>query len=790
MEFSKTVARKPTTAQGAESVRRRWAAGIVGALLALLLFLVLAPSVRADVTTATPQVVSLSYSPSSADVTNGSAQVTFTAHLTDSSDIQYASMNLRSQTTPSQSVLASFSRVSGTAQDGIWKATVNLPQGAAAGAWDYAGSIQDAVNFVSFNQSSYGNQNLPTGAPGPLTVADSSPSTPPQVVSLSYSPSSADVTNGSAQVTFTAHLTDSSDIQYASMNLRSQTTPSQSVLASFSRVSGTAQDGIWKATVNLPQGAAAGAWDYAGSIQDAVNFLSFNESSYGNQNLPTDAPGPLTVADSSPSTPPQVVSLSYSPSSADVTNGSAQVTFTAHLTDSSDIQYASMNLRSQTTPSQSVLASFSRVSGTAQDGIWKATVNLPQGAAAGAWDYAGSIQDAVNFLSFNESSYGNQNLPTDAPGPLTVTSGQAPTPLTSGVPTISGSAVDGQTLSESHASWSGSPTSYSYQWQSCDGSGNNCSPIPGATGQSYTLITGEVGHTIRVQETATNAGGSSDPAVSAATTIVLPQVPSTSGVPTISGSAVDGQTLSESHASWSGSPTSYSYQWQSCDGSGNNCSPIPGATGQSYTLITGEVGHTIRVQETATNAGGSSDPAVSAATTAVQPPYSDGRGTAGGGGDGTGGTGGTVGSSASGTSVRTSGSGNSGTGGDTSSPGGSGTGAGSSNSGSGGSAKAFSTFGPVKTSAAGASLLVACRGSSGSHCKFVLRVTAGGGKLLGSRTVRLAAGHRETVMIRLNGTAKRLLNQQHKLKAKLTVIEKGTAIARRVITLHGSQNHH
>ena len=137
-----------------------------------------------------------------------------------------------------------------------------------------------------------------------VSLADASASTPPQVVSLSYSPSSADVTNGSVPVTFTAHLTDSSDIQYASIWLQSRSTPGQDVNGYFSRVSGTAQDGIWQATINLPQGAAAGAWDYNGSISDAVNHFSFSENSYGDQNLPADAPGPLTVTDSTPSSPP------------------------------------------------------------------------------------------------------------------------------------------------------------------------------------------------------------------------------------------------------------------------------------------------------------------------------------------------------------------------------------------------------------------------------------------------------------------------------------------------------
>jgi hypothetical protein len=94
------------------------------------------------------------------------------------------------------------------------------------------------------------------------------------------------------------------------------------------------------------------------------------------------------------------------------------------------------------------------------------------------------------------------------------------------LPAISGSAIEGQTFSESHGSWTNSPTSYAYQWQDCDSSGNNCSNISGATGQTYTLTTTDVGHTIRVQEKASNAEGTGTPAVSAQTTIVQAAPPS------------------------------------------------------------------------------------------------------------------------------------------------------------------------------------------------------------------------------------------------------------------------
>ena len=66
----------------------------------------------------------------------------------------------------------------------------------------------------------------------------------------------------------------------------------------------------------------------------------------------------------------------------------------------------------------------------------------------------------------------------------------------------------GDTLQTSTGSWSGSPTSYVFQWRRCDSSGNSCFSISGATSQSYTLVLADVGKTLRVVVTAKNSFGS------------------------------------------------------------------------------------------------------------------------------------------------------------------------------------------------------------------------------------------------------------------------------------------
>jgi thermitase len=93
-------------------------------------------------------------------------------------------------------------------------------------------------------------------------------------------------------------------------------------------------------------------------------------------------------------------------------------------------------------------------------------------------------------------------------------------PVNTAAPSVSGTAQSGQTLSSTSGSWSESPSSFAYQWQRCDTSGAGCSPIAGATTQTYTLGATDVGSTVRVAVNASNSTGSSAPASSAQTAAV------------------------------------------------------------------------------------------------------------------------------------------------------------------------------------------------------------------------------------------------------------------------------
>jgi hypothetical protein len=81
-------------------------------------------------------------------------------------------------------------------------------------------------------------------------------------------------------------------------------------------------------------------------------------------------------------------------------------------------------------------------------------------------------------------------------------------PVNTAPPAISGTPKVGHTLTASNGTWSNAPTSYAYQWNRCNASGNSCITVPNGTLKTYTLVGDDAGHTMRVRVTATNADGS------------------------------------------------------------------------------------------------------------------------------------------------------------------------------------------------------------------------------------------------------------------------------------------
>ena len=100
----------------------------------------------------------------------------------------------------------------------------------------------------------------------------------------------------------------------------------------------------------------------------------------------------------------------------------------------------------------------------------------------------------------------------------TFTSNVVAAPANSVAPSISGTATFGSVLTAANGTWSGSPT-YAYQWQRASTAAGSYSNISGATSQTYTLVSADVGQYLKVNVTASNAGGSNSALSSASSQI-------------------------------------------------------------------------------------------------------------------------------------------------------------------------------------------------------------------------------------------------------------------------------
>ena len=195
------------------------------------------------------------------------------------------------------------------------------------------------------------------------------------------------------------------------------------------------------------------------------------------------------------------------------------------------------------------------------------------------------------------------------PGPSTTGNNPA-----TGAPTISGTAQAGETLTAdtSGISDAGGLTnvSYSHQWLADD------ADILGATGSTYTLTDDEVGKAIKVKVSFTDDAGNDESLTSLATTTVTAadNNPAT-GLPTITGTAQAGETLTANISGIADADgltnVEYGYQWLADD------TDIQGATNSTYDLTGDEVGKAIKIKVTFTDDADNDETLTSVATTPV-----------------------------------------------------------------------------------------------------------------------------------------------------------------------------
>ena len=179
-----------------------------------------------------------------------------------------------------------------------------------------------------------------------------------------------------------------------------------------------------------------------------------------------------------------------------------------------------------------------------------------------------------------------------------------------GLPTISGSAVEGQTLTArtNAVSDADGMGSIQYQWL------RNGSAISGANSASYAIGDADVGTQLSIEIRYTDNQGTLETLASASTAPIANVNDVATGRPEIHGNAVEDQMLTADASSLADNDGlgAFQFQWLR-DGVA-----ISGATSNSYQLGDADVDAQIRVRITYTDALGSTEVVTSTATDAVE----------------------------------------------------------------------------------------------------------------------------------------------------------------------------
>ena len=191
-------------------------------------------------------------------------------------------------------------------------------------------------------------------------------------------------------------------------------------------------------------------------------------------------------------------------------------------------------------------------------------------------------------------------------------------PAMSGETTLTGKAQQGEQLTCVAPTISGQNPTVAYSWTRYNADGTGATPIAGQIETRYTQTSQDIAKKISCTVRATDGGGTSTSTSSLTAgpfangaTVAPGTGPTPTGTTTLTSSGGNvsqprmGETLTMKAPDYpSGSAKAYS--WLRCDGAGQNCLPISGATEISYTLVEADKDRRIVGQVVATDASGSS----------------------------------------------------------------------------------------------------------------------------------------------------------------------------------------
>lgn len=286
-------------------------------------------------------------------------------------------------------------RVEGDDWDATYAGELVVPHYAASGRWLLRVTARDRAH----NEKHYSSEFRQTG-PGDTEA--------PRLLSFSLDKTSVDTSNSAREVTFTARVVDaiSGVKDYDGVWLtafHSGSTQSQWTRR-VTRISGSAHDGIYEGTMELPRWAGQGVWTVGLDVRDNAGAFEF----YGHQQLTAAGfQGSFTQIGPGDSEPPQLRTLTFSPDRVDTSASDQTVTAEARVTDNlagaSDVSFHLNHKGSGV---------LGVISGDENDGIRRGTVTMPRFSAQGPWPATVSLVDRVgNWVILDRADLERLGLP-------------------------------------------------------------------------------------------------------------------------------------------------------------------------------------------------------------------------------------------------------------------------------------------------------------------------------------------------------------------------------------------
>ena len=305
-------------------------------------------------------------------------------------------------------------RTAGTAEEGIYRATIDIPPFHSGGAWRYRFVVTDELGIKSYYGWTEPNIRQPgvsfafTGEfDGTLEVVNDGQidSERPQITAINYSPTTVNVANDEQEVTITVGASDDTGISQISGIFYTESGGFFRSMGAFSTapVTGDNQNGTYQSEITIPAGIDGRLVFPRIFIRD----LGGNQITYGTTTNPF--PGGFDgafeiVNDGVEDLPPVLRSITVTPATVDISTGDQEVTVRVEaLDDLSEVELASFSAGMPGGFFGGVLGSSNRIS----SGVFEKTFCVKQFSNPGDYTVRVTVQDETD----RSARYGGTDLP-------------------------------------------------------------------------------------------------------------------------------------------------------------------------------------------------------------------------------------------------------------------------------------------------------------------------------------------------------------------------------------------